>query len=129
MPKITTRSEFAALIEDAINSCPKTQSDIAAAIGYVNANIITFFKRGNTRVPLEKVVPLARVLDLDPGLLMRKWLEAYMPEAASDIEEHLGMALSSVEKGWVKNLRATFGTVPTFDARWTDGIKDLVAHT
>ena len=39
----------------------KTQREIALALGYDKPNIITMFKQGLTKIPLNKVAPLARV--------------------------------------------------------------------
>ena len=63
--------------------------EIARDLGYENSNVITMFKRGTTRVPLEKVVPLALAVGEGPGMLLRHWFEAYMPEALPDITSSL----------------------------------------
>ncbi len=53
---------FVVEIERLVNESEKTQTDIADQIGYTNQNMITMFKRGVTRVPEDKVVPLAIAL-------------------------------------------------------------------
>ncbi len=67
----------------------KSQKEIAISLGYCNANIITMFKTGDTRVPPEKVVPLARVLNEPPPALLQAWMLAYMPVFWMDIRTHL----------------------------------------
>lgn len=57
-----------------------TQSEIANALGYPSANIISMFKKGQTKVPLEKIPDLAKVLRVDPAFLMRLGLDQYWPE-------------------------------------------------
>ncbi len=50
---------------------PKTQADIAAEAGFVNANSLSMLKSGNTKLALDRVPALATALDCDPALLMR----------------------------------------------------------
>ena len=63
------RMAFAAMLEEAINdpSAPK-QVELANKLGYTNGNVLTMFKRGTTRLPLDKVVPMAQALSKDPGV-------------------------------------------------------------
>jgi hypothetical protein len=123
------KDRFVARLEKAINASPKTQFQIADELGYPNANLITIFKKGTTRVPLDKVAPMARALDLDPGNFMREWLAVYMPVALAALEELVGTPLSRPERAWVDGLRKTFSTVPPFDKAWSEGLKDLVRHS
>lgn len=55
------------------------QKDIAEALGYTKPNIITMFKQGLTKVPVEKVGALAKVLGVDPVYLLRVVMNDYMP--------------------------------------------------
>lgn len=121
------RDAFAAHIERLINASAKSQIQIADALGYGNANIITMFKKGTTRVPLDKVIPLAVALDVDPGELIRKWFDAYMPGVLPQLEIYTGMALSSREMSWVRGLRNALGRIPRFSVTWSEPIRKLVA--
>jgi hypothetical protein len=120
------RNRFAALIEEQINASEKTQIDLARELGYENPNIITMFKKGTTRVPLDKVAPLARALDLDSGELLRQWFATFYPDALPEIEKHLGPVLTRAEKTWVWGLRRRLGAVPAFDERWGELIETIV---
>jgi hypothetical protein len=122
------RNEFAAHLERAINASLKTQNEISSLIGYDNPNIITMFKKGTTRVPLEKVAALAIALDLDPGVLMQQWFEAYMPDATSSIKQYIGGAITREERVWIDALRETFGSTPTFSRKWVDDLKTMVCE-
>jgi hypothetical protein len=126
MARDVKKDRFVARLEKAINASSKTQFQIADELGYPNANLITIFKKGTTRVPLDKVAPLARALDLDPANFMREWMAAYMPVALVALEELVGTPLSRSERTWVDGLRKTFGTVPPFDRSWSEELKDLV---
>jgi transcriptional regulator with XRE-family HTH domain len=55
------------------------QKDIADALGYTKPNIITMFKQGLTKLPIEKVGALAKVLGVDPVYLLRVVMNDYMP--------------------------------------------------
>ncbi len=55
----------------------KTQREIAVEIGYDKPNMISMFKRGEAKVPLEKIPLLAKALGVDAGHLFRLALEQY----------------------------------------------------
>jgi transcriptional regulator with XRE-family HTH domain len=126
MARDAKKDWFVARLERAINASEKSQLQIADELGYPNANLITIFKKGTTRVPLEKVPAMARALDLEPADFLRDWLAVYMPGALVAIEELVGTPLSRSERTWVDGLRKTFSTVPPFDKAWSEGLKDLV---
>jgi hypothetical protein len=56
-----------------------SQKDIAMKLSYPNSNIISMFKRGEAKVPLDKIPALAEALHVDPAHLMRLGLEQYWP--------------------------------------------------
>jgi len=63
------------------------QRDIAAALGYERPNIISMFKTGETKVPLDKIPTLAKAIKVDPAHLMRLGLEQYWPDQMQVITE------------------------------------------
>jgi transcriptional regulator with XRE-family HTH domain len=68
----------------------KTQTEICEALGYSNRNIVTLFRQGKTKLPVNKVRAMAIVLGLDPANLLRMVMTEYMPDAWKVIEEILG---------------------------------------
>lgn len=82
------KKEFVQTIASLIDKSGKSQIEIARALGYENANMITMFKKGTTRIPPEQVVPFAYVIEQDPGLLLRDWFVAHMPDVLPDIERY-----------------------------------------
>lgn len=72
-----------------INASGKTQTEICYEIGYTKPNIITMFKQGKTKVPLDKIGPLARSLGVDGRDFFRMVLGEYMPETLSAIEPYM----------------------------------------
>ncbi len=51
----------------------KTQTDLARDAGFVNVNMLSMIKTGQSKLPLDRVAALARALDTDPRHL---WLLA-----------------------------------------------------
>ena len=64
----------------------KTQRVIAEECGFENPNIISMFKKGETRLPLNRIEPLASALNVDPAHLLRLVMLEYMPRTWDDIE-------------------------------------------
>ena len=68
--------------------------------------MISMFKRGETKVPLEKIPALARALRVDPGHLFRLALEQYWPDRGEVIEQIFGNTVSANEYEIVREIRA-----------------------
>jgi hypothetical protein len=120
---------FAAKLDRLINESPKSQAEIARDMEYEKQNIITMFKSGQTRVPLNKIVPLARSLGYDPAELIQDWFKTYLPDALGDIETYMGMIVGAAEKSWIMNLRKLFPErVPFFDSKVGDLIKEAYGN-
>jgi hypothetical protein len=73
----------------------KTQREIALAAGFARPNIISMFKTGETKVPLDRIVPLARALDTDPAHLLRLAMVDQQPELAQVIDDVFGRQMAS----------------------------------
>ena len=76
-----------------INESGKTQKEIATEIGYDAANVITMFKQGLTKLPLNTVGPIARALKVDPAYLLRLVFREYLPETFDAVEHALGTTI------------------------------------
>ncbi|MGC2457145.1 MAG: hypothetical protein WA435_04025, partial [Gallionellaceae bacterium] len=83
VPKTLTVAEFLA---DRIATIDKTQREIAEACGFDNPNIITMFKNGSTKLPVNRIAPLAKALEVDPAHLLRLVMLEYMPDTWEAIE-------------------------------------------
>lgn len=89
-----------------LDACGKSQREIAHEIGYDNPNIITMFKQGRTKVPLNQVGALAGALGVNPAHFMRMVLGEYMPETWEAVERALGrMILSEDEERLIRTYR------------------------
>jgi transcriptional regulator with XRE-family HTH domain len=85
----------------------KTQREIAAEIGYDKPNMISMFKRGEVKVPFEKIPALAKALHVDPAHLFRLALEQYWPGLGVTIDAIFGrIATANEEEILLKKWRA-----------------------
>lgn len=89
------KQPFWQMIAPLIEGSGKTQVEIALALGYPNANIITMFKKGTTRMPANKVVQFALAVGQDPRALLREWFKTYMSDVFPEITQYLGGAIST----------------------------------
>jgi hypothetical protein len=114
------RAEFTEILLEAIEKSDYSQFEIAKKLGYTNANIVTMFKQGRTRVPLDKVTLIADILHQDKVKWLRLWFEAFEPNAAKSIEDHLGIGffVTDKERSWLKGLRKLFkDDVPAYNSK------------
>jgi transcriptional regulator with XRE-family HTH domain len=78
---------MAEFITDAIAASSKSQREIADEMGLDNANLITMYKSGASRVPPNRLHSLAIALNVDPWFLVRLALLEYYPELHGIIEK------------------------------------------
>ena len=94
--KTQTVAQF---LTDCIDSQTKTQKQIATEIGYKNANIITMLKHGETKLPLDKIGPIAKALEIDCELLFYMVLKEYIPETFVALKPFMqALSLSDEER-------------------------------
>jgi hypothetical protein len=86
-----------------------SQGDIADALGYPRANIISMFKTGHTRVPLEKIPDLAKAIRVDPALLMRLGLDQYWPGKLDVLARMFSNIVTDNERKLVDGFRDVVG--------------------
>jgi transcriptional regulator with XRE-family HTH domain len=91
------KGTFANYLANQIRISEISQKDIAEALGYESANIVSMFKKGLTKVPIEKVPALAKALHLDPAHLLMLAMREYMPEAFATIQKTLGHTVTENE--------------------------------
>jgi transcriptional regulator with XRE-family HTH domain len=92
----------------------KNQRQIAQEIGYEKPNMISMFKRGEAKVPLDKIPLLAKALGVDPATLFRLGMQQYWPEQYKAISEIFGTVVTSNEAAMLEVIRkATKGNDPS----------------
>ena len=90
-----------------VGVCGKTQREIAQAAGFENPNMITMLKQGHTRLPLDRVGPLAKALEVEPGELLRRVMREYSPDTWAALSGMLErMLLSEKEIAAVAMMRS-----------------------
>lgn len=94
-------------LNNQIDICPKSQKEIAFEIGYEKPNIITMFKQGLTKLPINKVGPMAKALGIDPAYLLRIVISDYMPEMLDAIEDIIGVMCTNHEREMISIIRST----------------------
>lgn len=95
-------------LTEMLDRTEKTQLQIAREIGYERANIITMFKQGLTKVPINKIAPLARSVGADPEYMLRLALHEYIPDVWASIEDILVIPTKE-EAEIIKFIRAVTG--------------------
>lgn len=100
------KATIAALIARGQRSLDLSDQQIAQALDYKNPAIVQMMKSGQMRLPLNKAAPLAKVLDMEPGDVMRTLLGENSPELLTAIEECMGpLSLTAGEKRLITALR------------------------
>lgn len=85
----------------------KSQGEIAEEAGFISPNIMSMFRSGASKVPLDRVPALAEALECDAPYLMRLALEQTMGDTvARAIVEILGTPVSKNEQQWLDEIRS-----------------------
>jgi transcriptional regulator with XRE-family HTH domain len=82
-----------------------SQKDIAMKLGYPNSNIISMFKKGEAKVPLDKIPAMAKALRVDPAHLMRLGLEQYWPDKLDVITSVFSRVVTENEMDMIEVIR------------------------
>jgi len=83
----------------------KTATEIARSLGYNQGNLISMFKRGEAKVPLDKIPALAKALNVDIAHLMRLGLEQYWPDKLAVISHAFGHIVTANELALLQEVR------------------------
>jgi hypothetical protein len=105
----------------------KSQIEIASEAGFVNPNMLAMIKNGASKLPLDRVVGLAKAMDTDPKQLFKLALEQTAGSTTSAaIEEIFGTVVSRNEVKWLEELRAASGnTDPALTARYRTSFRAI----
>jgi transcriptional regulator with XRE-family HTH domain len=88
----------AQFLSKCIDESPKTQREIAKEVGWPHPNVLSMIKSGETNLPLDRIGPLAKALDIDPAHLLKLAMSQYMPETFKAVEEALGSPILSQQE-------------------------------
>ncbi|EDQ31791.1 hypothetical protein HPDFL43_21809 [Hoeflea phototrophica DFL-43] len=96
-----------ALIQKNLAECPYSLNEVAMLSGFQRPEVLEGVLRGDFRVPLDKVLPLAKALGCDEKLLfklvMNSWFGVDFVKTIEDVFG--GNVLSVAENGWIDFLR------------------------
>lgn len=104
-----TKSKVAQFITDQIEAKKLSQTKIATEIGYEKPNIITMFKQGKTKLPIDKACQMAESLKVDPIFLLEMCLEEYQPENWKALAPLIEKAMTQEEKHLITAIRNKVG--------------------
>lgn len=104
------RTTVADFIADRLAESDKTQREIAEECGFEKPNIIAMFKNGATKLPINRIGPLAKALNADPAHLLRLVMTEYLPDTWDSIENIMqSTVLSANELELVRAYRQMTG--------------------
>ena len=107
LPPRATVAEFLA---DRLAAIDKTQRQVSEECGFDNPNIITMFKTGQTKLPVNRIAALAKALDVNPVHLLRLVMLEYIPDVWESIENIMqSTVLSANELELVRAFREVTG--------------------
>lgn len=86
-----------------------SQRDIAREIGYSRPNILSMMKKGETKVPVDKVPAFARALKCDPVKLYRLVMQQYWPDDKELLDLVSDNSTTANEKEILKFIREMSG--------------------
>ena len=128
IPVSPAPASVAATLAAAIQRSGKRQREIASEVGYLRPNIVTMFKQGHTRVPLDVAPALAQAVGLDPVGFLRACLGEYDPRLLEVLDEAFGDALSENERLLIRQWRSrTAGADPVPSAGLLDRMTQPVS--
>ena len=128
MNKPYADSELARFIaKRVIELKPKPQMDIAKEAGFVNPNVISMLKSGATKLPLDRVLALAKALECDPRhlFLLAIRQQGYETEEAA-IAQIFGTIVTTNEAIWIEEIRDASGnTDPNLTTRSRSALRAI----
>jgi hypothetical protein len=104
----------------------RTNEAVAMELGYKASNLISMWRTGKTRIPLEKLPDIARLMKIDIAMLLPLWFEQQWGNR-SDVGRLKAIfdRFATVNEGAV--LSALRAAAPAGDAFTSDTIKAIVA--
>lgn len=104
-----TTSSVAHFIASRIEASGQLQKDIAEKVGFEKPNMITMVKQGKTRLPIDKIGPMAQALEIDPVALFAMCMAEYHPNTWKAIAPFLESAMTADELRMLGAIRTAVG--------------------
>lgn len=104
------QTKVAEFLADRIAAIDKTQRQIAEECGFDNPNVISMFKQGQAKLPINRISSLAKALDVDSAYLLRLAMLEYLPDTWEHIENIMKSTVLTVhELELVRSFREVTG--------------------
>jgi len=104
--KSKERPTVAQFIARKIQESGKSQKEIAEACGWPKPNFVTMLKKGDSKLPIDKIGPLSEVLEVEPVYLFWLTMQEYMPDTLAAIEVAIrGVMLTRHERDIIETYR------------------------
>jgi len=98
-------------LREAIETCDKTQREIARDAGFPHPNMLSMMKTGESKVPISRIPALAAALGTDVRAFLEIAMHEYHPEIWHTLREHYAPLLSEPERQLVELYQlASLGT-------------------
>lgn len=125
---MTSSSNVASFLAYQIDTSQKSAKEISDEAGFARPNIISMLKAGVTKVPIARVIDLARALDVDKVRFFRMCMEEYMPDILRVCDEvYSADRVTDSEREVLAYLRTiSGGEVPGIGTRADDLLQDWV---
>jgi transcriptional regulator with XRE-family HTH domain len=105
-----TPSRFSNYIFKKLMESPKSQKEIAEAVGYKNQNMITMLKLGHVKLALDRVPAMAKALNIDALDLFKIALTQFYDDASVRVlTSIIESGISPVEKKILAIIRDASG--------------------
>lgn len=95
---MTKTSKTAQYLARALEFSGRSQREVAQRAGFAKPNIISMMKKGETRIPIDRIPSLARACGVDPVPFIRTAMAEYEPRAWDAITGVLGAPLTRDEE-------------------------------
>ena len=117
---------FALYLSRLLEISDKNQRQIAKECGYPNPNIISMFKKGHTKVPVERIPKMAKALGVDPADMLRRAMRETMPAVLQTVEDVMGDLVTVNERNILETIRgASKESDPVLDKDTEKSLKAL----
>ncbi|OBY05061.1 hypothetical protein BAE36_22190 [Rhizobium leguminosarum bv. trifolii] len=104
-----SNSEVAKFIQAHLEISPYTVEEITLLLGFRSPDMVEGFLRGERKVPLDKVLPLADALGCDKRQLFESVLRSWFDIEFLDAIKEIFAGGSSTEQEWISFLRELYG--------------------
>lgn len=105
----------------------KSQREIAAEAGFIQPNMLSMFKNGSSKLPLDRVPGLAKALECDPKHLFLMALDQLGGDTTDlAIRQIFGTLVTQNEVAWLEEIRkASNHTDPGLTAKARAAIRGI----